>query len=83
MANKTCITKEYDKLPLWIRVLIQIFVGVVAGGVYRIVRFFETKNVTTLVVGLLVTFTFVGNVISWILDLYFLIRDKKYTLFVD
>ena len=83
MASKTYLTKEYDKLDLWIRVLIQVIAGVVAGGVYRIVRFFETKNVTTLVVGLLVTFTGVGNVISWLIDLYILIRDKKYTLFVD
>lgn len=83
MANKTYITKEYDKLDLWIRVLIQIVAGVVAGGIYRIVRYFETKNITTLVVGLLVTFTGVGNVISWLIDLYILIRDKKYTLFVD
>ncbi len=83
MANKTYFTKEYDKLDLWIRVLIQVIAGVVAGGIYRIVRYFETKNITTLVVGLLVTFTGVGNVISWLLDLYILIRDKKYTLFVD
>lgn len=83
MANKTCLTKEYDKLDLWIRVLIQVIAGVVAGGIYRIVRYFETKNVVTLVVGLLVTFTGVGNVISWIIDLYTLIRDKKYSLFVD
>ena len=83
MAKKTYLTKEYDKLDLWIRVLIQIFVGVVAGGIYRIVRYIETKNIVTLVVGLLVTFTGVGNVISWIIDLYTLIRDKKYSLFVD
>lgn len=83
MANKTYLTKEYDKLDLWIRVLIQVIAGVVAGGIYRIVRYFETKNITTLVVGLLVTFTGVGNVISWLIDLYILIRDKKYTLFVD
>ena len=83
MANKTYLTKEYDKLDLWIRVLIQVIAGVVAGGIYRIVRYFEPKNLTTLVVGLLVTFTGVGNVISWLIDLYILIRDKKYTLFVD
>ena len=83
MANKSSLTATYDSLPLILRVLIQIVAGVVAGGVYRIVRYFETKNLTTLVVGLLVTFTGVGNVISWLVDLYFLIRDKKYSLFVD
>ena len=83
MANKSTITKEYDNLPLWIRVLIQIVFGVVVGGIYRLVRFYETRNLTTLIVGLLVTFTFVGNVISWIIDLYCLIVNKKYTVFVD
>jgi len=83
MAKKTTLTGTYDALPLIARVLIQIFAGVVAGGIYRIVRYFETKNIVTLVVGLLVTFTGVGNIISWIIDLYTLIRDKKYSLFVD
>ena len=83
MASKTYLTKEYDKLPLLLRVIIQIFAGILAGGIYRIVRFFETKNTVTLIVGLLVTFTGVGNVIAWIIDLFTLIRDKKYTIFVD
>lgn len=83
MANKTCLTKEYDNLPLLLRVIIQIVAGVVAGGIYRIVRYFETKNIATLVVGLLVTFTGIGNIIAWIIDLYTLIRDKKYSIFVD
>ena len=83
MANKTCITAEYEKLPFWARLLIQIFAGIAVGGVFRIVRYFETKNITTLVVGLLATFTGVGNFISWVVDLYILVRDKKYTLYVD
>ena len=83
MAKKTSLTKTYDSIPLIARVLIQIFAGVIAGGIYRIVRYFETKNLVTLIVGLLVTFTGVGNVISWIIDLYTLIKDKKYSLFVD
>ena len=83
MAKKTSLTKTYDSIPLIVRVLIQIFAGVIAGGIYRIVRYFETRNLVTLIVGLLVTFTGVGNVISWIIDLYTLIKDKKYSLFVD
>ena len=83
MAKNTNLTSTYDALPLWLRILIQIFVGVVAGGVYRIVRFFETKNVTTLVVGLLVTFTFVGNAVAWVIDLVCLILNRRYTLFVE
>ena len=83
MAKNATLTATYDSLPFILRVIIQIVFGVVVGGIYRIVRFFETKNIVTLVVGLLVTFTAVGNVISWIIDLVTLILNKKYTLFVD
>ncbi len=83
MAENNSLTASYDALPFVLRVLIQIIGGVIVGGIYRIVRYFETKNVVTLVVGLLVTFTFVGNVIAWIIDLVTLIMNKKYTVFVD
>ena len=77
------LTRTYDELPLLLRVIIQIVVGVVAGGIYRIVRYFETKNIITLVVGLLVTFTGIGNLIAWIVDLVTLILHGKYTVLVD
>ena len=83
MAKNNNLTATYNDLPLWVRVLIQVIAGVVAGGIYRIVRYFETKNIVTLVVGLLVTFTGVGNFISWVIDLVTLIMNGKYTLFVD
>ena len=82
MAKKSSLTKSYDGIALWIRVLLQVILGVVVGGVYRIVRFFETRNIVTLVVGIIATFTAVGNVIFWIVDLVTLIIAKKYTLFV-
>ncbi len=83
MAKKTSLTASYDSLPLLLRIIIQVVGGVVVGGIWRIVRYFETKNVITLVVGLLVTFTGIGNVIAWIVDLVTLIINGKYTLFVD
>ena len=83
MAKKTSLTKTYNELPLLLRIIIQVIGGVVVGGIYRIVRYFETKNVITLVVGLLVTFTGVGNIIAWIIDLVTLIMNGKYTVFVD
>lgn len=82
MAKKSSLTKSYDSLPFIARVLLQLILGVVVGGIYRIVRFFETRNVVTLVVGILATFTFVGNVLFWLIDLITLIINKKYTLFV-
>ena len=83
MAKKTSLTKTYNELPLLLRIIIQVIGGVVVGGIYRIVRYFETKNVITLVVGLLVTFTGVGNIIAWIIDIVTLIMNGKYTVFVD
>lgn len=82
MENKS-LTAQYDELPLILRVIVQLFAGVVAGGVYRIARYFETKNAITLIAGLLITFTGVGNVISWLLDLICLAVNGKYTILVD
>ena len=83
MSQNKAFTATYDELPLILRIIIQIIVGVIVGGIYRIVRYFETKNIVTLVVGLLVTFTFIGNIIAWIVDLVTLIMNGKYTVFVD
>ncbi len=83
MANNNSLTATYDALDLWIRVVIQILGGVIVGGIYRIVRFTETKNTMTLIVGLLVTFTFVGNIVAWLVDLVTLVMNGKYTVFVD
>lgn len=83
MSQNKAFTATYDELPLILRIIIQIIGGVIVGGIYRIVRYFETKNIVTLVVGLLVTFTFIGNIIAWIVDLVTLIMNGKYTVFVD
>ena len=83
MTNKTSLTETYDSLPLLLRIILQIIGGVVVGGIYRIARYLETKNIVTLVVGLLTTFTGIGNLIAWIVDLVTLILNGKYTLFVD
>lgn len=67
MANNTNITEMYENLPKIVKVLLQIFLGSLIGGVYRIIRFVETKNVLTLVAGIL---NFVGlGFIFWIVDL--------------
>lgn len=76
-------TASYDSLPLIVRLLIQIIAGAVVGGIYRIVKFLETRNVATLIVGLLVLFTGIGNLIAWVVDLITLILKGKYTVFAD
>jgi hypothetical protein len=82
MANNS-LTASYEALPKIVKVLLQLFLGAVVGGIYRIIRFLETKNVVTLVVGLLVLFTGIGNLIAWIVDLVTEITSNKITVFAD
>ena len=81
--SSNSITKSYDSLPLLLRIIIQLIGGAIVGGVYRIVRFLETRNIVTLVIGLLATFTGVGNLIAWIVALVTLNLYGKYTVCVD
>ena len=46
MAKKT-ITGAYEALPKLAKILLQIFLGAIIGGVYRILRYLETKNIVT------------------------------------
>ena len=82
MAKKT-LTSSYNSLPRLARIIIQVLGGAIVGGIYRILRFLETKNIVTLVVGLIATFTGVGNVIFWIVDLLTLLLHGKYTILAD
>lgn len=77
------ITQMYEDLPKIAKVLIQIFLGGVIGGIYRIIRFTETKNVVTLVVGLLTLFTGVGNGIAWVVDLITELTKNKICVLAD
>jgi dolichyl-phosphate-mannose--protein O-mannosyl transferase len=83
MAKNNSLTKSYDDIPWLLRVIIQIIGGAVVGGVYRIVRYFETKNLMTLIAGLLATFTGVGNAIAWVVDLITLLINGRYTVLTD
>ena len=77
------MTATYEALPKIVKILLQIFLGSLIGGIYRIVRFVEKKNVVTLVVGLLVLFTGIGNVIAWIVDLFTELTVNKITVLAD
>ena len=83
MAKKQTLTAQYEALPKIVKVLLQLFLGSVVGGVYRIVRYFETENLTTLIVGLLVTFTGIGNFIAWVVDLFTEITENKISILAD
>ncbi|MBQ9115579.1 MAG: hypothetical protein IJY04_00995 [Clostridia bacterium] len=83
MANNSSITAAYESLPKIAKIILQIFLGSLIGGIYRILRFVETKNVVTLVVGIFVLVTGVGNAIAWIVDLVTEIIQNKITVLAD
>ncbi len=83
MANKTPWTGAYEALPKIVKIIIQLFLGGIVGGIYRIVRFLETKNIVTLVVGILCTITGVGNLLAWIVDLVTEITSDRITVLAD
>ena len=82
MSN-TSITAQYESLPKIAKILLQIFLGGIIGGIYRIIRYFETKNIVTLVVGILCTVTGVGNFIAWLVDLITEITQDKICVLAD
>ena len=77
------ITKTYENLPKIAKILLQIFFGGFIGGIYRILRFLETKNIVTLVVGILCLVTGVGNFAAWIVDLVTEITKNSITVLAD
>jgi hypothetical protein len=77
------ITKQYDELPKIVRILLQIFLGYIVGGIYRVIRFTETKNIVTLIVGLVGLLTGFGNFIVWLIDLITTITNDKITFLAD
>ena len=82
MANNS-LTASYEALPKIVKVILQIFLGGLIAGIYRIIRFLETKNIVTLVVGILVLVTGIGNLIAWIVDLVTEICSNKITVFAE
>ena len=82
MANNS-ITASYEALPKVAKLVLQFFFGWAIGGVYRILRYTETKNIITLVVGLVVLFTGVGNTVAWILDFVTELLNNKISVLAD
>ncbi|MBQ9796298.1 MAG: hypothetical protein IJW50_01125 [Clostridia bacterium] len=83
MANNNSLTAAYENLPKILKIVLQLLFGSVIGGVYRILRFLETKNAVTLVVGILVLVTGIGNLIAWIVDLVTEITSNRITVLAD
>lgn len=82
MAKKKTITGAYEALPKIAKILLQIFLGAIIGGVYRILRYLETKNVVTLVVGILALIPPI-DFVFWILDLVTEITNDRISVLAD
>ena len=77
------ITEQYEALPKIAKILLQVFLGGLIGGIYRILRYLETKKIVTLVVGILCLVTGVGNFIAWVVDLITEITQNKISVLAD
>ena len=81
MANNT-ITKTYEDLPKIVKIILQLLLGAIVGGIYRILRYTETKNITTLVVGILAIIPPI-SFIFWVIDLVTEITSNKISVLAD
>ena len=77
------ITQMYEELPQIAKILLQLFLGYIISGVYRIIRYTETKNIVTLIVGLVGLLTGFGNFIVWLIDLITEITQNKICVLAD
>lgn len=78
MANNS-LTKTYEDLPKIVKILLQLILGAIVGGIYRIIRYTETKNTTTLIVGVLAIIPPISFVF-WVLDLVTEITSNQITV---
>jgi hypothetical protein len=76
-------TKKYEDLPQIAKILLQLFLGYIISGVYRIIRYTETKNIVTLIVGLVGLLIGFGNFIVWLIDLITEITQNKICVLAD
>ncbi len=82
MAKKKTITAAYEALPKIAKIILQLFLGAIIGGVYRILRYLETKNIVTLVVGILALIPPI-DFVFWILDLITEATSDRISILAD
>ena len=81
MADKS-FTATYEALPKIAKIIIQAVLGAIVGGIYRILRYLETKNTTTLIAGILALIPPVSFVF-WVLDLVTEVTQNKIAFFAE
>ena len=82
MASSKSFTAMYEELPKWAKIIIQVFAGAVVGGIYRILRYLETKNTVTLVAGILALIPPI-DFVFWILDLITEATSNRISILAD
>ena len=83
MAENQSIIAQFNALDKIVKVILLVFLGGLISPIYRILRYTETKNNTTLIIGILalVTGAFFG--VLAIIDIVTVITDNKISVLVD
>ena len=81
MANEK-ITAMYEDLPQILKIVLQFFFGWLIGGIYRIIRWTETKNTVTLLAGIVALIPGL-DVVAWVVDLITEIAHNKIDILAD
>lgn len=81
MDNK--ITEMFESLPLVGKILLLVFLGTFISPLYRILRYVETKNTTTLIVGIVCLVTGCGNVVLMVIDIITELTKGRITVLAD
>ena len=82
MSSSTKYTEIYEARPLVAKVVIQAVLNGLVSGVYRILRYLETKNTVTLVAGILALIPPI-DFVFWIIDLITEITNNKITILAE
>ena len=78
MSEQVNYSEQFENLPLVVKFLLLIFLGGLVSGIYRILRYLETKNTTTLVVAIL-CFVCIGGIFA-IIDIVTEITSGRITV---
>jgi hypothetical protein len=74
------IIEMFENLPKIAKVILLIFFGYLISPIYRILRYLETKNTLTLIVGIVCLVTGVGNVVLRVLDVITELTNNRITI---
>ena len=81
MSEQVNYTDKFEELPLVVKILLLLFLGGLVSGIYRILRYLETKNTTTLVIAIL-CFVCIGGIIA-IIDIVTELTNGRVTVLAE